>query len=41
MAPSTIAAAVYDGHRVAREIDNLPDPDAVPFKRERPLIQIG
>ena len=41
MAPSTIAAAVYDGHRVAREIDNLPDPDSVPFKRERPLIQIG
>jgi len=32
--PSTIAAAVYDGHRVAREIDAPPaDPD-LPFRRE-------
>jgi dimethylamine/trimethylamine dehydrogenase len=38
MAPATIAAAVYDGHRAARELDNLPDPDTVPFKRERALI---
>ncbi len=33
--PATIAAAVYEGHRYARELDTDPDPDAVPFKRER------
>ena len=33
--PASIAAAVYEGHRYAREIDTDPDPDAVPFKRER------
>jgi dimethylamine/trimethylamine dehydrogenase len=34
-APSTIAAAVYDGHRAARELDAPPaDPD-MPFRRER------
>jgi dimethylamine/trimethylamine dehydrogenase len=38
MAPSTIAQAVYDGHRFAREIDERPDPDAVPFRREQALI---
>ncbi len=38
MAPSTIAAAVYDGHRNAQELDNPPHPDSVPYKRERPLI---
>ncbi len=33
-APSTIAAAVYDGHRAARELDAPPaDPD-LPFRRE-------
>ncbi len=33
-APSTIAAAVYDGHRVAQELDAPPaDPD-LPFRRE-------
>jgi dimethylamine/trimethylamine dehydrogenase len=32
--PSTIAAAVYDGHRAARELDAPPaDPD-LPFRRE-------
>jgi dimethylamine/trimethylamine dehydrogenase len=32
--PSTIAAAVYDGHRAARELDAPPaDPD-MPFRRE-------
>jgi dimethylamine/trimethylamine dehydrogenase len=36
-APGTIAAAVYAGHRAARELD-APEPgDAVPFKRELPL----
>jgi dimethylamine/trimethylamine dehydrogenase len=33
--PATIAAAVYEGHRYARELDTMTDPDAVPFKRER------
>jgi dimethylamine/trimethylamine dehydrogenase len=33
--PATIAAAVYEGHRYARELDTDPDPDVVPFKRER------
>jgi dimethylamine/trimethylamine dehydrogenase len=31
--PSTIAAAVYDGHRAARELDADIDPD-LPFRRE-------
>lgn len=34
LAPSTIAAAVYAGHRFAREFDCEVDVDAVPFKRE-------
>jgi dimethylamine/trimethylamine dehydrogenase len=33
--PATIAAAVYEGHRYARELDTGADPDAVLFKRER------
>ncbi len=33
LAPSTIAAAVYGGHRCAREMDEPPSGD-VPFKRE-------
>ena len=33
--PATIAAAVYEGHRYARELDTEVDADAVPFKRER------
>jgi len=33
LAPSTIAAAVYAGHRYAREFD-WPQSDAVPFRRE-------
>ena len=37
LAPSTIAAAVYAGHRYAREIDN-PPPDGVPFLRELPEL---
>jgi dimethylamine/trimethylamine dehydrogenase len=36
-APSTIAAAVYAGHRYAREFD-WPESDAVSFKRELPGI---
>jgi dimethylamine/trimethylamine dehydrogenase len=34
LTPGTIAAAVHDGHRYARELD-APPPDEVPFKRER------
>jgi len=34
LVPGTIAAAVQDGHRYAREFD-APPPDEVPFKRER------
>jgi len=36
--PATIAAAVYDGHRAARELDEPPaDPD-LPFRREHILL---
>jgi dimethylamine/trimethylamine dehydrogenase len=38
LAPGTIAAAVYAGHRAARELDAPVDPDAAPFKRELPAI---
>ena len=34
-APGTIAAAVYSGHRYARELGETIDPDTVPFRRER------
>jgi len=35
LAPGTVAAAVYAGHRAARELDAaVPDGDAVPFRRE-------
>ncbi len=37
LAPGTIAAAVYGGHRYAREFDE-PVHDGVPFKRELPLL---
>jgi len=37
LAPGTIAAAVYSGHRHARELDE-PVPDGVPFRRELPLL---
>jgi dimethylamine/trimethylamine dehydrogenase len=36
--PSTIAAAVYAGHRYARELDE-PEPEGVPFRREFPRVQ--
>jgi dimethylamine/trimethylamine dehydrogenase len=38
-APATIAAAVYAGHRYAREFGETIDPDAVPFKRERIAVE--
>lgn len=34
LAPATIAAAVYSGHRYAREFGETPDPDFPAFKRE-------
>ena len=37
LAPSTIAAAVYAGHRFARELDE-PATEAVPFRRELPAL---
>lgn len=37
LAPSTIAAAVYAGHRHAREFED-PPPDGVPFLRELPEL---
>src|SRR3546814_4511508 len=37
-APATIAAAVFAGHRYAREFGETVDPDAVAFKRERIVV---
>jgi len=39
-APGTVAAAVYAGHKTAREFDSvITDPDAVPFRREMIRIE--
>ena len=38
LAPATIAAAVYAGHRYAREFGEVIDPDAVPFRREAIMV---
>lgn len=40
LAPGTIAAAVYAGHRYAREFD-WPDSDAAAFRRELPGVTVG
>lgn len=37
LAPGTIAAAVYAGHRYAREL-GAPPADGVPFRRELPAL---
>ena len=37
--PSTIAAAVHDGHRVAREMDAPPENADMPFRREIILLE--
>ena len=37
--PGLIAAAVYQGHRYVRELENPTEPDAIPFKRERHVIE--
>jgi dimethylamine/trimethylamine dehydrogenase len=39
LAPGTIAAAVYAGHRYAREFGELP-PQGVPFRRELPALAV-
>jgi len=41
LAPGTIFAAVYNGHRAAREMDEAVDVDAVAFKRELPVYEEG
>ena len=38
-APGTIAAAVYGGHRYARELGE-PAVTGVPFRRELPLLAV-
>jgi dimethylamine/trimethylamine dehydrogenase len=37
LAPGIIASAVFSGHKFAREFDE-PDPEDVPFKRERNVL---
>ncbi|MCP4472262.1 MAG: NADH:flavin oxidoreductase [Gammaproteobacteria bacterium] len=39
LCPSTIAAAVHEGHRVAREMDSPPQDPDMPFKREQVLLE--
>ena len=39
VAPGTIAAAVFGGHRYARELDQAPHGDEVPFLREN--VELG
>jgi dimethylamine/trimethylamine dehydrogenase len=39
LCPSTIAAAVHDGHRVAREMDAPPENPDMPFRRETILLE--
>lgn len=39
--PATIAAAVYEGHRYARELDADSDPDGVPFKTVKYDLELG
>lgn len=36
--PATIAAAVHDGHRAARELDEAPANPDLPFRREHILL---
>lgn len=39
LCPSTIAAAVHDGHRFAREMDAPPENPDLPFRREQILLE--
>ena len=38
VAPRILADAIFDGHRLAREIDKQDPAVALPWLRERPLI---
>jgi len=38
LCPSTIASAVYEGHRVAREFDAAPENPDLPFRREQVFL---
>jgi len=39
--PATIAAAVYEGHRFARELETVIDPDGVSFKTVQYDLELG
>jgi len=39
LSPSTIASAVYEGHRVAREMDAPPENPDMPFRREEIMLE--
>ncbi|MFA9420741.1 MAG: FAD-dependent oxidoreductase [Gammaproteobacteria bacterium] len=39
LSPSTIASAVYEGHRIAREMDAPPEDPDMPFRREKILLE--
>jgi len=39
LSPSTIASAIYEGHRVAREMDAPPENPDMPFRREKILLE--
>ena len=41
LAPGLVAAAIFAGHRAAREFDAAADSDAVPFRRELIAIDRG
>ena len=43
LAPGTIAAAVWDGHRYAQELDDpaAADPDRIPLRREIVALPSG
>jgi dimethylamine/trimethylamine dehydrogenase len=38
VAPRLVADAIFDGHRLAREIDSPHPERALPYRRERPLV---
>ena len=39
VAPQLIADAIFEGHRLAREIDAEDPARPLPWKRERPLLE--
>jgi dimethylamine/trimethylamine dehydrogenase len=41
VAPRLIADAIFDGHRLAREIDSPEPAHPLPYLRERPLMGVG